>query len=734
MGGTIKLTIKKIGMKLLIFTLISVLIPVIVLGFTATSSVSECMEEQELQNVELNLDVARERIDAIFVEFETITYYSANLPPVVDAFENNDKEYLNYYANGMLDASEVDFVAFTDTEGNIVSSSNDVETDLHSIVKNLLTDTETGSFEIIPGEEAEKYCDYKIDNIEDALSMVAVAPIFDDNGEIIGSVVYIDIVNKEGYIVDKIYETTGNEATIFLKNVRVSTTVKIDGVSAIGTRSSDEIWNTVSSGDEYFGEAEIAGEEFVTKYIPIKNSKGEVIGMLFVGTPKAPFVAKINETITGILIIGALSLLIAVLITLYTNRKITKPINSLKKGTDEFSKGNYNYEVNVKTGDELEDLANSFNDMSRNIRSLYRTMDMDKKDLAKLITDMTKVMEKVSIGDFSVRADDSKEYNQLEKAINVAISNVSQLIKELRNEIGLLEVQASKVNEELKIAKETAEQVTDAANQVASAAADQSAKLQETTDDLGNTTKVAEEVYSAAGETVTAALDIQKNSNIGVLKVENAIETMQKINNVIDSLSVSIKELGEESKKINEVTILIKDIAEQTGLLALNASIEAARAGEAGKGFAVVASEIKSLAEEIKKSVSNINHTIRGVGEKVENTVKLGDLGKSEVNKGVVAIDEVNDAFLKIKESVETANIKINAIKRDAQKAAQNTDEALKNVQDIASISEEFAATAEEVTASTEELNNVIDEIENIAGEVVNISKRVSKASDKFKI
>ena len=96
------------------------------------------------------------------------------------------------------------------------------------------------------------------------------------------------------------------------------------------------------------------------------------------------------------------------------------------------------------------------------------------------------------------------------------------------------------------------------------------------------------------------------------------------------------------------------------------------RAGEAGKGFAVVASEIKALAEEIKKSVENINHTISGVHKRIDDTMKLGNKGKDEVNKGVIAIDEVNDALLRIKESVNGASVKINGIKQGAQSAANN--------------------------------------------------------------
>nr|WP_263315204.1 methyl-accepting chemotaxis protein [Methanothermococcus thermolithotrophicus] len=430
-----------------------------------------------------------------------------------------------------------------------------------------------------------------------------------------------------------------------------------------------------------------------------------------------------------------LALLVGIVSMIFIKRTVLDQLKDLERMSSEFANGNYNIKRKVNfNDDEIGKIFSSIKKIYHNFKEDMEKQEENNKLLGKTFTEIFDVMNKVAEGDFTVRLDESGERNRLQKTINKTIDNINNLIKDLKSQIIDLNKEIKTLREEIERAKETSDQVADAASQVATAATDQANKLQDISQDLENTGEVVEGTYNAAIDAVNSANEIEENSGIGVQKVENAIDTMQRITNVIDDLGKAIQELGDESKKINEVTVLIKDIAEQTGLLALNASIEAARAGEAGKGFAVVASEIKSLAEEIGKSVDDIAKTITGIQGKVEKTIDLGLTGKDEVDKGVIAIDEVNNAFMKIKESVDKAAEKINAIKEGAKQASENVQQALNNVQDIASISEEFAATAEELTASAEEQNRIMDEISKATEEIAKVSDRVAKSASRFKV
>ncbi len=385
-----------------------------------------------------------------------------------------------------------------------------------------------------------------------------------------------------------------------------------------------------------------------------------------------------------------------------------------------------------------------FLEIYKNIQNLYNIVNeckkikVQNKELKDLLTEIDNIMKNISSGNITSRLKinekDSEKIKTFKKNFNDALNALSFMIYDQLKNIKKLNSEINRLKEEIEKIAEASDQIADAAQQVATAATDQSTKLQDLSQDLEHTAKLSEETLQSAEEGVHAIQIVEERSNEGIKNIENAIETMQRIANVIDELGKALEELGRESQKINEITALIKDIAEQTGLLALNASIEAARAGDAGRGFAVVASEIKGLAEEIGRSVEDINKTVDEIRRAIEKTIELGLTGKDEVDKGVVAIDEVNNAFLKIKEAVDKTHEVIEKIKINAKTSADKVQESLRNVQDIASISEEFAATAEELTASTEELNASIQEFKNIVKKLEETSKIADELAHRFKI
>ncbi|MCS3922726.1 methyl-accepting chemotaxis protein [Methanococcus voltae PS] len=733
--------VKKLSHKMLIMSMISILIPMVILSTFSINGLDNLASKSLDKSAELSLNSGSLSLDDKMKSYDKFSEYTSSTKGLKKEIMTQNISSLKSRIKFTNSMQDVELMAITDENGTIMASTaHDNDFKINNIISKFSKSPKTTAFEAVPGNIAEKISNYKVRNTNDALAIVSVAPIYynmealsttDKNGKIIGYFVIMDVLNNDATYLSELQEETGSSATLTLYDSRVSTTA--DNKDLIGKKINSEAYNSLKTQDRYYENLVIDGNYYYCGYKALRDIDGNLVGTLGIGAHTEEILSVLDETRSQIITVIAITLLLALIMSLYAGRLITKPLNTLKDVAEKFGAGNFSARANIKTGDELEDLSNSFNLMAENIQSMGKLMEADKEKLAETIMDVSKVMKKLSEGDFTVHADESKDINGLQKSINLAIENIGELIKDLRKDIEVLDSEIESIESQLTNAEESAEQLTDAASQVANAASDQSVKLQNSTNQLMETFEGTKLVNDTIENMVKIAGSIKGNSNEGTHKVENATGTMNNIANVIDNLSKSIGELGTESKKINEVTTLIKDVADQTGLLALNASIEAARAGEAGKGFAVVASEIKDLAEEIKKSVEDINKTIKGINCKIDETIELGNTGKSQVKKGVLAIAEVNSAFEGIQNGVANSGSRMDNIYKGSQNAATNVNLALKNSQEVAAIAEEFAATAEEVTASTEELNSIIEEIRNASKELTKISGNVSKKTNEFK-
>ncbi|MCJ7716205.1 MAG: cache domain-containing protein [Anaerolineales bacterium] len=222
------------------------------------------------------------------------------------------------------------------------------------------------------------------------MMMIAAAPIFNSQHEIIGVVYGGKLLNKNYDIVDLIKQTVyenvkyeGQDigtATIFQDDLRISTNVKNeDGTRAIGTRVSKEVYNQVIiRGEPWIDRAYVVNNWYITAYEPIKNLESDIIGILYVGVLEQKYIDIRRETIltfSGITIAG---ILVAVGVSFMFSRQISGPIRQMVAASKEVAEGNLETRVLVKTNDELQFLAESFNDMTESLQK----RDQDLKDFA----------------------------------------------------------------------------------------------------------------------------------------------------------------------------------------------------------------------------------------------------------------------------------------------------------------------------------------------------------------
>jgi methyl-accepting chemotaxis protein len=210
--------------------------------------------------------------------------------------------------------------------------------------------------------------------------------------------------------------------------------------------------------------------------------------------------------------------------------------------------------------------------------------------------------------------------------------------------------------------------------------------------------------------TSTAETAVER-SEMGQEYAAEATEEINAIEAQADDAVGQVKTLDEKMEEIGDIVDLITGIAEQTNMLALNASIEAARAGEAGEGFGVVANEIKGLAQEVSDATTEIEGQIATVQSTASETVDGIEVMRSRVERGSETIEDTIEMFDEIATAVDEAEAGIQEISDATEDQAASSEEVVAKVDEVSSVSDQTAAEASDVSAATEEQTASVSEV-----------------------
>jgi methyl-accepting chemotaxis protein len=264
-----------------------------------------------------------------------------------------------------------------------------------------------------------------------------------------------------------------------------------------------------------------------------------------------------------------------------------------------------------------------------------------------------------------------------------------------------------------------ATQVSSAARELAAASAQVSASSEQQSESTASVAAAVEEltvsidqVSHNASEAEKIAADSGKRSDQGATQVREATEEMTRIADAVQETTAQMATLTEQSQQIGSIANVIKEVADQTNLLALNAAIEAARAGEQGRGFAVVADEVRKLAERTTASAQEITAMIASIQSHTDQATATMQRGNQRVEEGVELAKRAGESMQSISSGsmgvVHAVTDISNALKE--QKTVSN--EIAQRVENISQMTEENSMAVSTVAATAGQLNSLADDLQ----------------------
>jgi len=670
----------KLGTKLLIGGILAVAIPIIVIGMVSVYQVSESTFKDKKEDMAVISDSLAGALEIGMYEqlvtIRTISYSNS----VIAAAEKVAKVGEAKSRQEMV-LAEKELIKIKKAEGDRLSSINLVGKNgiflVSSDIKTFKgTNVSKREYFIKALNGTPNVGSVVVSVSTGRIVCTAASPIYSSTGKDITGVAVMSLelkyfsdifdkmkIGKAGfaYIVDKngFYITHPVKDKILKENIS-----QIKGMEAVA--------ELVKQGKSGIMEYTMEGMRKVAAVSPVQITGWSVVSSI----PVEELYAPARYTRNVIITIGLIFLILASLLFFFFARSLTRPLIHLVGAAQKIAGGDLAVEVTSETRrDEIGTLARAFTGMIQSLK------------------DKAQIAQKIAGGDLTVEAAPLSDADALGNAFSTMVAKLRQQIQEIGDGVDVLASSGSEIMASV--------------SQLTSGAAETSTAVSETTttvEEVKQTTDVSSQKAKHVAELGQKSVEI---SRTGLKSIEDTINGMNRIKEQVESIADMVVRLSEQSQAIGEIIATVNDLAEQSNLLAVNASIEAAKAGEQGKGFAVVAQEIRSLAAQSKQATAQVRNILFDVQKAISSAVMATELGNKAAEEGVRLSSQAGEAIDVLAQSVtESTNAAIQ-IAASSQQQLIGMDQVVSAMENIREAALQMAASTKQTEKSAHDLHNL---------------------------
>ncbi|HEX3690402.1 MAG TPA: methyl-accepting chemotaxis protein [Solirubrobacteraceae bacterium] len=362
----------------------------------------------------------------------------------------------------------------------------------------------------------------------------------------------------------------------------------------------------------------------------------------------------------------------------------------------------------VRFGLALRRMTALTEERHRELEHSAETERASKERLQAAVRDYTAFAGRVADGDLTatVAANDSPELAQLAESLNTMVSGLAEISREIQ--AGVHEIGDS-----------TAE-ILSTVSRHTDSAGEQSAAISQTSATVNELRAAADDTAQRARDVARQASDSVAVSDEGTAAVAAIAEAMEEIRARVDAIAQEILTLSERTQQIGAITATVNDLADQSNLLALNASIEAARAGEHGKGFAVVAEQVRRLSEQSKGATAQVEAILTDVRDATAGAVAASEQGTKVVDNGLSLTGRAGQGIQSLADTIREASGAAEQIAASAHQQSVGMDqiaEAMTNIDD-----------------GTAQFLEGAQQSQRVAGDLNELSGKLAALTDRYRV